>query len=77
MDLKVRIDILGKEADIINKKLITLLIIDGAIWMYGIKSNKLLFFISVILFGVVSFAIVTNLLKLGRIEKKLKDLENE
>jgi len=72
------IKIIAKRADIIHKKIVTLLVIDGAIWLYGIKSNDLLLnVLSGLLFLIASFAVISNLLKLGDLEKQLKELIGE
>jgi len=75
---KDKIDAIAKRADIIHKKIVTLLVIDGAIWLYGIKSNDLLLnVLSGLLFLIASFAVISNLLKLGDLEKQLKELIDE
>lgn len=74
LDTKEKIDLISKRADIINKKLIILLAVNGAVWIYGMKSEGLLFHISVSIFCILSFAIVSNTLKLGDLDKQLKDM---
>ena len=74
LDIKEKIDLISKRADIINKKLIILLAINGAVWIYGIKSDGWLFNISVLIFCMISFAIITNTFKLGDLDKQLKDM---
>jgi len=75
MELKEKIELLSKRADIVNKKLIALMVIDGAIWIYGVKGDGLLFWVGLVAFGITAFATISNLLKLGDIDKKLEKLE--
>lgn len=77
MDKKEKIDLLSKRADIVNKKLIALMVIDGAIWIYGVKGEGLLFWASLVAFGITAFATVSNLLKLGRLDKEMEALDHE
>lgn len=77
METKDKVDIISKRADVINKKVIALLAIDGAIWLYGIKEDGVLLVVSSVLFVVISTALLTNILQLGVLDKKLKGFENE
>jgi len=54
-----------------------LLAISGAIWLYGIKETGWVLLVAVVAFLVTSIALVTNIFKLGELEKKLERLENE
>ncbi len=76
-DRKDRADIIAKRADVINKKIIALLAISGAIWLYGTKETGLFLLIAIIAFLITSVALITNILKLGDLEKKIERLENE
>jgi len=76
MELKDKIEIISKRADILNKKITILLIVSGAIWIYGIKStNNTLFISSVVLFFILSIFLVTNFLSLNDLDKELKGIE--
>ena len=78
MELKNKLDLISKRVDILNKKITILLIVSGAIWIYGIKSNdNLLFLTSVFLFLISSIFLLTNFLSLNDLDKTLKELENE
>ena len=78
MELKNKLDIISKRVDILNKKITILLIVSGAIWIYGIKGNdSLLFLASVFLFFISSIFLLTNFLSLNDLDKTLKELENE
>lgn len=70
-------DIISKRAEVINKKIIALLAIDGAMWVYGIKENGIVLLFALFIFFISSIALITNLLKLGDLEKQLERLENE
>jgi uncharacterized ion transporter superfamily protein YfcC len=70
-------DIIARRAEVINKKVIALLAISGAIWLYGIKETGWVLLVAVVAFLVTSIALVTNIFKLGELEKKLERLENE
>lgn len=78
MEIKDKIDLISKRVDILNKKITLLLIVSGAIWIYGIKSeDSLLFMTSVFLFLISSIFLLTNYLGLNDLDKSLKELENE
>jgi hypothetical protein len=70
-------DIVSKRAEVINKKIIALLAIDGAMWIYGIKEDGIVLSFALFIFLVSSIALITNLLKLGDLEKQLERLEHE
>ena len=75
MELKNKIDVLAKRADITNKKITILLIVISGIWIYGIKSeNNMLFISSVFLFFTGSIFLLLNFLNLDDIDKQLKEL---
>jgi hypothetical protein len=62
-------DIIARRAEVINKKVIALLAISGAIWLYGIKETGWVLLVAVVAFLVTSIALVTNIFKLGELEK--------
>jgi hypothetical protein len=70
-------DIISKRGEVINKKIIALLAIDGAMWIYGIKEDGIVLSFALFIFLVSSIALITNLLKLGDLEKQLERLEHE
>jgi hypothetical protein len=78
MELEDKLDLISKRVDVLNKKITILLIVSGAIWIYGIKSNgSLLFLTSVFLFLISSIFLLINFLSLNDLDKTLKELENE
>lgn len=80
MEIKDKIDIINKKADIANKKLIAFLAIAGGTWIYGVKEaidNPIVTILSSIAFFIAVLGISTNLIKLGDLQTKLKDLYNE
>ena len=78
MELKDKIDIIGKKADIVSRKLIVYLAIAGGTWLYGIAPNKnvTIVILSSVGFLFASVGIYTNILKLTELQNKLKGLEN-
>ena len=79
MQLKDKIDLIDKKANIVNKKLIAFLAIAGGTWLYGINHDKNLyvtiaaslgFFISLV-------GIAVNILKLSELQNRLKGLDDE
>ena len=51
MELKDKLDLISKRVDVLNKKITILLIISGAIWIYGIKSNDNLLFLTSVFYS--------------------------
>ena len=77
MEIKDKIDLLFKRAELIYKKLLIFLAIAGGSWIYGLKDDKissLLLILVSIIFILSVIAIVINLLKYGAIQKELKEL---
>jgi len=80
MEIKDKTDIINKKADIANKKLIAFLAIAGGTWVYGVNEavgNPVVTILSSIAFFVAVLGISTNLIKLGDLQTKLKDLYSE
>lgn len=80
MEIKDKTDIINKKADIANKKLIAFLAISGGTWVYGVNEavdNPVVTILSSIAFFIAVLGISTNLIKLGDLQTKLKDLYNE
>ncbi len=78
MNLQNSIDIIGKKADIANKKLIAFLAIAGGTWLYGITPDKssLLTLLSSIAFFIAVIGVSTNIIKLSELQHKLKGLND-
>lgn len=79
MELKSKIEIIDKQANIINKKLIAYLAIAGGSWLYGILPNKneLIVILSSIAFLYSIVGIFTNILNLTKLQHLLKRLNDE
>ncbi len=72
IEIKDKIDLLFKRAELIYKKLLIFLAIAGGSWIYGLKDDKissLLLILVSIVFVLSVIAIVINLLKYGAIQK--------
>ncbi|EQB39076.1 hypothetical protein M947_07905 [Sulfurimonas hongkongensis] len=77
---KDKADIIAKEADIVYKKLFTLMAVSGAIGGFGLSIFDRAFIVSLLLFVpflFLSFGIVLAYLKLNKLELLIKDLRNE
>ncbi|OYW79168.1 MAG: hypothetical protein B7Z27_06055, partial [Sphingobacteriia bacterium 32-37-4] len=55
---KDKADIISKRAEVINKKIIALLAIDGAMWVYGIKENGIVLLFALFIFLISSIALI-------------------
>ena len=79
MELKEQIDIIDKKANISNKKLIAFLAIAGGTWLYGINPDKNLYvtIAASACFLVAIIGIATNILKLSKLQNKLKELSDD
>lgn len=79
MDIKDKIDLLVKRAELIYKKLFIFLAIAGGSWIYGLKDteNALLRVVILGVFTLSTFAIILNLLKFGEIQKELKEFSDD
>jgi type III secretory pathway component EscR len=77
---KDKADIIAKEAEIVYKKIVVLLAINGAVGGFGLSVFDRSFVIGLLLFvpfAVISFGIVLAYLKLNRLENLIKGLRNE
>ena len=79
MELKDKIDLLVKRAELIYKKLFIFLAISGGSWIYGIRDTEdaLLRILVFLVFFLSSIGIILNLLKFGEIQKKLKEFSDD
>lgn len=76
-DKNFTLDKLSKIADVVNKKLIALLAIDGGIGAYTIKfieKNMLFGYILGIIFIVISIGIAYNYNELNKLKKEMEEL---
>ena len=74
---KDTIDKLSKIADVVNKKLIALLAIDGGIGAYAVKfieQNNIFGFALGIIFVIVSVGVAYNYNELNRLKKNMEEL---
>jgi len=77
---KDKADIIAKEAEIVYKKIVVLLAINGAIGGFGLSVFDKSLAIGLMLFlpfAIISFGIVLAYLKLNRLEYHIKGLRNE
>ena len=79
MELKDKIDIISKKADIVNKKLIAYLAIAGGTWLYGVNPDiiPIIKILSSIVFLMSIFGIFASILKLSDLQQQLKGFINE
>lgn len=75
-DRKDKVDIIAKQAEIINKKIFVYLAIAGGSWIYGTKENGFIGLFAFVLFMIVSIGVFVNLLKLNKIENEIEELKN-
>jgi hypothetical protein len=75
MEIKDKIDLLVKRAELIYKKLFIFLAIAGGSWIYGLKDTEgtILRIFVLIIFALSVVGIILNLLKFGEIQKELKE----
>jgi len=79
MEIKNKIDLLDKKANIVNKKLIVYLAISGGTWWYGISPDKdnLVVVLASIAFLYAVVGVFVNIKKLNELQNKLKGLYDE
>jgi len=79
MEIKDKIDLLVKRAELIYKKMFIFLAISGGSWIYGLKdAEETILRIAVLfIFTLSALGIILNLLKFGKIQNELKDLTND
>ncbi len=76
MDIKDKVDIIAKQADIIYKKIFIFSAIAGGSWIYGIKTSGYLGFIIWIVFILAVVGLVVNLTKQGTLYIELEEIKN-
>lgn len=76
MDIKEKVDIIAKQADIIYKKILIFSAIAGGSWIYGIKTNGYLGFIIWIVFVLAVVGLVINLIRQGTLYMELEEIKN-
>ena len=77
MNEKEQIDKLSKVADIVNKKLIALLAIDGGVGAYAIKfieQGSLFGYMLGVIFIIVSVGVAYNYNELNRLKQTIEDI---
>ena len=79
IELKDKIDLLVKRAELIYKKLFIFLAIAGGSWIYGIRDTEdsILRILVFLVFFLSALGIILNLLKFGEIQKKLKEFSDD
>ncbi|HFU77882.1 MAG TPA: hypothetical protein ENK98_09090 [Epsilonproteobacteria bacterium] len=76
MDVKEKVDIIAKQADIIYKKIFIFSAIAGGSWIYGIKTNGYLGIIIWIVFILSAIGLVVNLTRQGTLYIELEEIKN-
>jgi len=76
MEIKDKIDLIAKQADIIYKKIFIFSAIAGGSWIYGIKSDSYISIIVWIVFVLGVIGLVINLTKQGTLYKELEEIKN-
>lgn len=77
LDIKKSLtEIIGKQADIVYKKIFVFSAIAGGAWIYGIKINGYLGFLIWFVFVIATSGVVINLTKQGTLYKELEDIKN-
>ncbi|MDD5399910.1 MAG: hypothetical protein PHQ93_01805 [Sulfurimonas sp.] len=74
---KDKVDIIAKQSEVINKKLIVYLAIAGGSWIYGTKESGIIGLFAFVLFMLVSVGVFVNLLKLNKIENEIEELKKD
>ena len=76
MDLKDKVDIIAKQADIIYKKIFIFSAIAGGSWIYGIKTNGYFGLIIWVVFVLAAIGLVVNLTRQGTLYTELEEIKN-
>ncbi len=76
MELKERIDIIAKQAEIVYKKIFIFSAIAGGSWIYGIKTDDYLGFVIWFVFALSTMGVVINLTKQGTLYTELEEMKN-
>ena len=76
MEIKDKIDIISKQAEIVYKKIFIFSAIAGGSWIYGIKINGYLGLIVWIAFVLGTIGLVVNLTKQGTLYTELEEIKN-
>ena len=79
MEIKDKIDLLTKRAELIYKKMFIFLAIAGGSWIYGLKDTEgiTVRIAALIIFAMAAIGIILNLLKFGKIQNELKELADD
>ena len=72
MNVKEKVDIIAKQADIIYKKIFIFSAISGGSWIYGIKTNGYLGVIIWLVFVLAVIGLVINLTRQGTLYIELE-----
>jgi len=78
MELKDKIDLIGKQIEIIKIKLFVFITVAGGSWVYALKDNNS-FLLNVLLwltFAICVFSLFLNMYRLSTYLKSLKEFEN-
>ena len=74
---KDKADIITKQSDVVNKKLLVYLTIAGGSWIYGTKESSFIGLFAFVFFMIVSVGVFVNLLKLTEIENEIEELKKD
>ena len=79
MEIREKMDLLVKRAELIYKKMFIFLAIAGGSWVYGLRDAEetILRMAVLLIFGLSALGIILNLLKFGKIQNRLKELMDD
>lgn len=77
MEIKDKIDLLSKKADVVYKKVIVLLAASGGSGSYAISGSGVVNIALFVLFSFFIFGVIVNYFELNSIKKQLDNIDKE
>jgi len=77
MEIKDKVDLIAKQADIIYKKIFIFSVIAGGSWIYGIKTEGYLGAVVWLVFVLSAIGLVINMTKQGALYSELEEIKHE
>jgi len=74
---KDKADIIAKRGDLIYKKLLLLVAVAGGSWIYGVGKADIVSYFALLAFFLSSIGVVANLVRLGQVIVKIKEIEDD